>query len=78
METSLWIAIHHHRHGQDYALVQCPVEPVTDDVTALFDGFEEERDDEWVEIYGPMITQVMAYDEDRKLLPRGHALKERF
>ena len=54
MPTQLWIAIHHHRHGEDvYPFFD--TEPAEDDVISAIEAsssYEPERE-EWIEVRGP-------------------------
>jgi hypothetical protein len=45
-----WIVLHHHRHGVDAWLHWSEQEPTLDDVLKGYEDFEEDRDDEYVEI----------------------------
>jgi len=45
--------MHHHRHGQDVAIIECDQKPSVLDGEACFEDVED-REDEWVDIHGPM------------------------
>ena len=51
MEKSLWAVLHTHRHGNDLHHFRSATEPTTDQIIASGVDFEEDREDEYIDVY---------------------------
>jgi len=55
----LFVVQHHHRHGVDVGIIRASTEPTLDQaIQALGLDFEEERDDEWIEITESTLVEL--------------------
>ena len=48
---TLWVVLHHHRHGVDAHHFRSESEPTTKQIIETGVDFEEEREDEYLDVY---------------------------